>query len=82
MEPIRLMTANLLHGGASAETFTALLDGFNPDVVVTQELALGCAEVLESRYPNHRLRPADDFKGRGIATRLEAEFDDIPMPGR
>jgi endonuclease/exonuclease/phosphatase family metal-dependent hydrolase len=51
-------------------------------VVVTQELALGCAEVLESRYPNHRLRPADDFKGRGIATRLEAEFDDIPMPGR
>ena len=80
--PIRLMTANLLHGGTVPSDFEELLDRFDPDVVVTQELGQACAEALEARYPNHRLRPADNFKGRGIATRLGARFGDVPMPAR
>ena len=79
---IRLMTTNLLHGGADVQSWADVLDRMKPDVVVTQELGFGYVEVLTERYGNHHLNPADDFTGRGIATSLEAEFGDIPMPVR
>ncbi len=53
-----------------------------PDVVVTQELGYEYVEVLTERYDYHYLNPARDFTGRGIATHLDAEFADIPMPVR
>jgi endonuclease/exonuclease/phosphatase (EEP) superfamily protein YafD len=79
---LRLMTVNLLHDHCDPSDFARVLGEVEPDVVVTQELGPMCADVLASRYPNHRLRPALGFVGRGIATRLEATFDDIDMPGR
>lgn len=80
--PIRLMTSNLLHGGADVDAFVEVLDRLKPDVVVTQELGFEYVEVLTERYSNHYLNPAEDFTGRGIATHLEAVFGDIPMPVR
>ena len=79
---IRLMTSNLLHGGADVDAYRRLLNRLEPDVVVTQELGFGYVEVLTERYDNHYLHPSDDFTGRGIATHLDAEFGDIPMPAR
>lgn len=78
----RLMTANLLHQSADAARFADQIDRLDPDVVVTQELGPDCAGVLVERYPNGRLLPAHDFRGRGIATRFDGEFGDIPMPVR
>ncbi len=79
----RLMTANLLHERCDPDDFARLLTELDPDVVITQELGTGPAEVLANRFPNHRLLPAPDFTGRGIATRLDAQLgDEIPMPGR
>jgi endonuclease/exonuclease/phosphatase family metal-dependent hydrolase len=76
------MSVNLLHERSDVDRFAQVLDELAPDVVVAQELAPAPADVLAERYPNHRLRPATDYSGRGIATRLDATFDDIPMPGR
>lgn len=76
------MTVNLLHVRSDANHFARVLERLNPDVVVVQELGPYCAEVLASVYPNHRLRPSLDFVGRGIATRLDATFGDIDLPGR
>ncbi|MEA1903214.1 MAG: endonuclease/exonuclease/phosphatase family protein [Actinomycetota bacterium] len=81
-EPLRLMTVNLLHGGADVGAFRQLLQRFDPEVVVTQELGFACAAVLREKFANHWLNPAHGFAGRGIATRLEASFGDIPMPFR
>lgn len=78
----RLMTANLLHRHLDVDDFARVLDLYEPDVVVTQELAPEAASVLETIYPHHQLRPARSFKGRGIATRLDATFGDIDMPRR
>jgi endonuclease/exonuclease/phosphatase (EEP) superfamily protein YafD len=78
----RLMTANLLHQRSNASDFARVLAEHDPDVVVTQELGPAAADILAAAYPHHRLRPALDFTGRGIATRLSAEFGDIDMPGR
>lgn len=78
----RLMTVNLLHDRCDVADFASALERFDPDVVVTQELGPICADVLASAYPGHRLRPALDFTGRGIATRLPATFGDVDMPGR
>lgn len=78
----RLMTANLLMTRCDAADLTRVLDQVEPDIVVTQELAPACAEVIARRMPNHRLRPSFGFVGRGIATSFEAEFGEIDMPGR
>ncbi len=79
---IRLMTSNLLHGGADVDAYRRLLDRIEPDVVVTQELGRQYVEVLTERYDSHSLHPSDGFTGRGIVTHLDAEFGDIPMPAR
>lgn len=81
-ESFRLMTANLLHERANPAGFERLLDEIDPDILFTQELAHACAQVVESRYPNHRLDPAPGFKGRGVASRFPGEFGDIEMPVR
>ncbi len=78
----RLMTVNLLHDRCDIGHFATVLEQVDPDVIVTQELGPFCADVIASAYPNHRLRPALGFLGRGIATRFDARFGDIDMPGR
>lgn len=76
------MTANLLHDRGEPEAFSALLADTDPDVLVTQELSVGCASVIADHFPYHRLNPTSGFTGRGIASRLPASFGDIPMPIR
>lgn len=81
-QSFKLMTANLLHDHGDPEAFEKLIEAVAPDIVVAQELGTECAEVLTDHFPNHHLRPAHDFTGRGIASRLAAEFGDIAMPAR
>jgi endonuclease/exonuclease/phosphatase (EEP) superfamily protein YafD len=78
----RLMTANLLMQRCDVADLARILDQFKPDIVVTQELAPRSAEIIAERFPNHRLRPFLGFIGRGVATRFDAKFDEIDMPGR
>lgn len=77
-----LMTANLLHDRCDAGAFKGLIEKVGPDIVVAQELGNQCAQILTDQYPYHHVRPAHDFTGRGIASRLPAEFGDIAMPVR
>lgn len=76
------MTSNLLHQRLNTSHFAEVIEQYDPDVIVTQELGPQPADVLAAAYPNVRLRPALDFTGRGIATRLDVEFGDIAMEGR
>lgn len=78
----RLMTVNLLHERCDVGDFERALDKAAPDVLVTQELAPPCAEVIVDVFTNHRLRPSFGFHGRGIATRFDAEFGEIDIPCR
>ncbi len=79
---LRVMSTNLRGGLADADAYRNLLGRFDPDLVVTQELGHAQAEVLAARFDHHHLLPAEEFHGRGIATKFNAEFDDVPMPGR
>lgn len=76
------MTANLLHDRGDPEAFARLLAQTEPDLLVTQELSRQCAEVIARSFPNHHLRPASGFTGRGMASRFPASFGDIEMPVR
>ena len=78
----RLMTANLLQERLALGQFAELLDREAPDVVVFQELAGPAAKLVAERFPNHWLRPAFRYTGRGIATRFPVVFGDVSMPGR
>lgn len=79
---IRLMTSNVLMGRADPVAYDRLLAELNPDVVVIQELGHNLVPIIEKRFPNHSLHPADEFIGRGIATKLDVEFGEIEMPLR
>ena len=79
---LRLMTANLLNGRADPVYLAGILDRLQPDLVITQELGHEAADVLADRYPHHALHPEIDHRGRGIASRLEAEFGEVPLPWR
>ena len=81
-EKLTLMTANLLHQRGDPEAFRGLISAIGPDIVVTQELAEPCADVLRDTYPYHHLRPTSGFAGRGIASGFPAEFGEIAMPIR
>lgn len=76
------MTANLLNGRAKARDLSRVLDLTDPDLVVTQELAPDAAEVLADRFPHHELRPELEHRGNGIASKLPAEFGEVPLPWR
>ena len=80
--PIRLMTANLLAGRADLMHLSMVLDRVAPDIFVTQELGHDAAEEIGAHFPYHDLRPNDDARGRGIASRLAADFGEIPLPWR
>jgi len=82
MASFRLMTTNLLMDRSDKTDLARVLDQISPDIVVTQELVPTAAAVIAARFPNHRLRPSFGFVGRGIATRFDAEFGEIDMPGR
>jgi endonuclease/exonuclease/phosphatase family metal-dependent hydrolase len=77
-----LMTANLLNGRADPGHFAAVIDRVRPDLVVTQEMAPDAAEVIASRFPHHALLPDLDHRGRGIASRFDAEFEPLDLPWR
>ena len=76
------MTANLLHDRGDPDAFAQLLARTEPDLLVTQELSRQCADVIADSFPNHHLRPASGFGGRGMASRFPASFGDIDMPVR
>ncbi|MGH8951679.1 MAG: endonuclease/exonuclease/phosphatase family protein [Acidimicrobiia bacterium] len=76
------MTANLLNDKADPADLAGILDRLQPDLVVTQELGPGAAEVIADRFAHHDLRPEIDHRGRGIASQLPARFGEIPLPWR
>jgi endonuclease/exonuclease/phosphatase (EEP) superfamily protein YafD len=79
---IRLMTANLLVDRADIAYLGYVLDVVEPDLFAIQELGHTSADLIASRFPHHLLRPQLDSRGRGLASRLEARFGDIPLPWR
>lgn len=81
-QSIRLMTANLLGRRVDRGHLAGVLGQLDPDLLVTQELGAEAAEVIAARFPHHDLRPSLDANGRGIASRLDADFGEIPIPWR
>ncbi len=80
--PIRLMTANLLGGHTDRESLAGLLDRVEPDILLAQEMGDEEAAVIAPRFLHHDLRPDTHARGRGIASRLNTTFGEIPLPWR
>ena len=76
---LRLLTANLLNGGADPDRFADLLPREQLDVVCLQELSHDQADAVAEVLPYGELMPSDDFVGMGIALRRPAVLEVIPM---
>lgn len=78
----RLVTANLLNGGADPAAFARLVRALGADVVAVQELAAAQAEALAGVLPFGQLEPACDHTGMGIALRWPGRVSQVALPRR
>jgi endonuclease/exonuclease/phosphatase family metal-dependent hydrolase len=76
------MTGNVLKEGADPGYLGDLLDRLDPDLVFLQEMTDGSAGVLADRFEHHFLFPSEEYEGRGVASKLEAEGGSIDLPWR
>lgn len=81
-ESIRILTANLWNGGADPEAFADLVCALAVDVVCVQELTPEQADAISRVMPHGELQPNHTFTGMGIALRLPARLDRVPLACR
>lgn len=79
---LRILSANLLNGGADPEALCDLTRSLNVDVAAFQELAPEQAEAISDVLPFGALYPARDHHGMGIALRWPASLDRVRLPRR
>ncbi|MEN8184709.1 MAG: endonuclease/exonuclease/phosphatase family protein, partial [Myxococcota bacterium] len=79
---LRILSANLLNGGADPEALCDLIRSLNVDVAATQELAPEQAEALSEVLPFGILHPDRQHNGMGLALRWPARHDRVPLPRR
>ncbi len=82
MNSVRLMTANLLKGGATAEALYDVLTQIKPDILAVQELTAAVAPVLRDEFPHHQLTIDPELPGVGMAARRPVSWEELPMPRR
>ncbi len=82
MSSVRLMTANLLKGGATAESLYDVLTEIKPDILAVQELTAAVAPVLRDEFPHHQLTIEPEGPGVGMAARRPVSWEELPMPRR
>ena len=82
MSSVRLMTANLLKGGATAESLYDVLTQIKPDILAVQELTAAVAPVLRDEFPHHQLTIDPELPGVGMAARRPVSWEELPMTGR
>ncbi len=82
MSSVRLMTANLLKGGATAESLYDVLTEIKPDILAVQELTAAVAPVLRDEFRHHQLTIDPEGAGVGMAARRPVSWEELPMTGR
>ena len=76
------MTANVLKDTVDTSCLGDLIDRVDPDLIFLQEMTEGAASVLADRFNHHFLFPSEEFEGRGVASKHEAECGSIDLPRR
>lgn len=76
------MTANVLEDAVDTAYLGDLIDRVDPDLVFFQEMTEGAAGVLADRFEYHFLFPSEEFEGRGVASKPEAECGSLDLPWR
>lgn len=79
---MRVMTANVLEDAVDTGYLGDLIDRVDPDLVFLQEMTEGAADVLADRFEYHFLFPSEQFEGRGVASKREAECGSVDLPWR
>lgn len=79
---VRIMTANLLNGGAAIGSLRRVLEREQPDVAVFQELAPAQARIVRRHFAYGTLDPRRDFHGMGIAALYPIDVDRVEMAYR
>jgi endonuclease/exonuclease/phosphatase family metal-dependent hydrolase len=75
VQRLRILSANLLNGGADPQAFRELVSRLAVDVAAVQELSPEQADSLAEVLPHGRLDGASDFTGMGIALRHPAHVE-------
>lgn len=79
---LRILSANLLNGGADPDALADLLRSLDVDVAGFQELTPEQAEAISDVLPYGALNPRRDYHGMGLALRQPADHETVRLPRR
>jgi endonuclease/exonuclease/phosphatase family metal-dependent hydrolase len=79
---LRVLSANLLNGGADPPALARLVETLAVDVVAVQELTPDQADSLARVLPYGKLEPLRNHQGMGIALRRPGAVSRVPLPHR
>jgi endonuclease/exonuclease/phosphatase (EEP) superfamily protein YafD len=76
---LRILSANLLNGGADIAAFTALVDSLDVDVMALQELAPDHADAVSETLPHGELAPHHNYIGMALMARRAGVVERVPL---
>jgi endonuclease/exonuclease/phosphatase family metal-dependent hydrolase len=79
---IRILTVNLLDGGADPSALVDLIAELRVDVACVQELGSRLAKAIAQVLPEGRLQPDAHNRGLGIASSRRVDVESFPLPKR
>ena len=79
---MRVLTVNLLNGEASPDHLESVLQRFDPDVLLAQELAPNAGEVIERHFAHGVIKPALDYRGKALVAKDPIAVEEVDFPFR
>ena len=78
-QTLRILSANLMNGGADIDYLANLVTALAVDVVALQEVSHEQAVVMAENYSGGEINPDDDYVGMGLLSRRPGRVERIPM---
>lgn len=79
---MRLVTVNLYNDRVVAEDLRRFLSEVKPDILCGQEVGPQAGSVLEEHFPEGRIEPSLDFRGRAVVGRVPIDPRPIELDWR
>jgi hypothetical protein len=76
---LRILSANLMNGGACSEAFAAMVAALDVDLLAVQEVGYEQAGPLAELFDHGQIDPADNYVGMGLMCRYPVSLERVEM---
>ena len=77
--PLRILSANLMNGGADPQVFAEMVAALDVDLLAVQEVAFEQAEPLAELFEHGVIDPDHQYVGMGLLSRYPVSLERVEM---